>query len=201
MYICINDFIMRNLFLIPIFFVVTNVFSQKYDLNSHPLKSDVWVSSYVDSVTEFKPKEFKSFSFDFLYVTTNIDPEKVQEYLYESFNQFRTDYGLNKVEEDPTLTISSISHSKTLFVNYKHSQRKSITFSEAIAIIPFNMLSRVTEKDGDINKIIADSCFDIFVGCPSHMSILLNENPNRQYGFGITVKNGFISIVIQGDVK
>lgn len=192
---------MKNIFLIPIFFVVTNVFSQKYDLNSHPLKSDVWVSKYVDSTTEFRPKDYKSFSFNYSYVTSNIDPEKVQEYLFESFNQFRTDYGLNKVVEDSTLTKSSIAHSKSLFVNYKHSERKSMTFSEAIGIIPFNMLSRVTEKDGDINKIIADCCFDIFVGCPIHMSILLNENSNRQYGFGVTVKNGSISIVVQGDVK
>jgi len=192
---------MRNLFFIPIFLVVTNVFSQKYDLNSHPLKSDVWVSNYVDSTTEFRPKDYNSFSFNYSYVTSNINPQKVQEYLYESFNQFRNDYGLNKVVEDSTLTNSSIVHSKSLFVNYKHSERKTMTFSEAIAIIPFNMLSRITEKDGDINKIIANCCFDIFVGCPEHMSILLNENPNRQYGFGVTVKNNSISIVIQGDVK
>ena len=112
---------MKNLFFIPIFLVVTNVFSQKYDLNSHPLKSDVWVSDYVDSTTEFRPKDYNSFSFNYSYVTTNINPEKVQEYLYESFNQFRTDYGLNKVAEDSTLTNSSIAHSKSLFVNYKHS--------------------------------------------------------------------------------
>lgn len=200
---------MKNLFLFVSLFVVINVFSQQYGLDTHPLKSDIWMAKNLDTVTEVRPKEYDRFCFDYSYVTKNIDPVKIQQYLFESYNQFRSDYGLIKVDESLTLTNSAIDHSKKLFIKYEHSTRKSMSFSEAIAIIPFTMFSRISEKDGDVNKIIADACFDFFVGCPIHMSILLNEKPNRQYGCGITVKKwsknereyGSISIVIQGESK
>ena len=192
---------MKNIFLIPLFFVTTNIFSQKYDLNSHPLTSDVWRSVYVDSVIEFRPKDYNSFSFDLSYLNSTINPVKIQEYLLGSFNEFRSDYGLHTVNEDSTLTQNCIVYSKQILDNFVHSPRPSNRFTEAIAIIPFNMFSRVTEKNGDINKVIADCCFDTFVGCPAHMAILLKDDPNRKYGFGITVTNSSISIVVQSDIK
>jgi|688.fasta_scaffold102600_4 hypothetical protein len=192
---------MKNIFLIPIFFVVTNVFSQKYDLNSHPLKSDVWETKYIDSVSDFKPKNYKGFSFDVSYVKSNIDPVKIQGYLHESLNRFRSDYNLNSVIEDTLLTKSSIEYSKQLLVKFKHDENAGKLFSEAIVTIPFIMFSRITEKDVDINKIIADCCFDIFVGSPSHMSVLLNENPKRQFGFGITVTDVNIGVVVRSVIK
>lgn len=192
---------MKNIFLVPILFVVTNVFSQKYDLNSHPLHSDVWRSVYDDSTTEVRPKNFNSFTLDLTYLESKINPTKIQSYLFESFNKFRTDYGIPITEEDSTLTLKSIEYSKYILSNFVHSKRDSKRSEEAICTIPMTMFSRISEKDGDINKIIADCCFDIFVGSPAHMSILLNEDPKRKYGFGITVTSRNVSIVVQSDVK
>ena len=192
---------MKNIFLIPILFVVTNVFSQKYDLTSHPLHSDVWRSVYDDSTTEVRPKNFNAFSLDLTYLELKINPTKIQSYLFESFNKFRTDYGVPTADEDSTLTLKSIEYSKYILSNFVHSKSNSKRFEEAICTIPMTMFSRISEKDGDINKIIADCCFDIFVGSPAHMSILLNEDPKRKYGFGITVTNRNVSIVVQSDVK
>ena len=192
---------MKNLFLMPIFFVVMNVFSQKYNLKPHPLYSDVWETEYVDSVSDFKPKNYNGFSFDVSYVKSNINPAKIQGHLHESLNKFRSDYNLNSVVEDTLLTKSSIEYSKQLLVKFKHDENAGKLFSEAIVTIPFILFSRITEKDGDINKIIADCCFDIFVGSPSHMSVLLNENPKRQFGFGITIKDGNIGVVVRSGIK
>jgi hypothetical protein len=192
---------MKNIFLVPILFVITNVFSQKYDLNSHPLHSDVWRSVYDDSTTEVRPKNFNSFTLDLTYLESKINPTKIQSYLFESFNKFRTDYGVPITEEDSTLTLKSIEYSKYILSNFVHSKRDSKRSEEAICTIPMTMFSRISEKDGDINKIIADCCFDIFVGSPAHMSILLNEDPKRKYGFGITVTSRNVSIVVQSDVK
>jgi len=192
---------MKNIFLVPILFVITNVFSQKYDLNSHPLHSDVWRSVYDDSTTEVRPKNFNSFTLDLTYLESKINPTKIQSYLFESFNKFRTDYGVPITEEDSTLTLKSIEYSKYILSNFVHSKRDSKRSEEAICTIPMTMFSRISEKDGDINKIIADCCFDIFVGSPAHMSILLNETPNRKFGFGITVTSRNVSVVVQSDVK
>jgi hypothetical protein len=192
---------MKNLFLMPIFFVVMNVFSQKYNLKPYPLYSDVWETEYVDSVSDFKPKNYNGFSFDVSYVKSNINPAKIQGYLHESLNKFRFDYNLNSVVEDTLLTKSSIEYSKQLLVKFKHDENAGKLFSEAIVTIPFIMFSRITEKDGDINKIISDCCFDIFVGSPSHMSVLLNENPKRQFGFGVTIKDGNIGVVVRSGIK
>jgi hypothetical protein len=132
---------------------------------------------------------------------SKINPTKIQSYLFESFNKFRTDYGVPITEEDSTLTLKSIEYSKYILSNFVHSKRDSKRSEEAICTIPMTMFSRISEKDGDINKIIADCCFDIFVGSPAHMSILLNEDPKRKYGFGITVTSRNVSIVVQSDVK
>jgi hypothetical protein len=177
------------------------LFAQKYDLTSHPLISEVWKSVYKDSVSEFRPIGFKSFSFDHKYISDNIDQVKIQSYLYESFNKFRTDYGLKTVLEDTNLSSSSKEYSMQILNDFKHDFNAGILFSEAIAEIPFNMLSRISIIDGDFNKIIADCCFDIFVGSPAHMSILLNENPKRYFGFGISVSNKIIGVVVRSASK
>jgi hypothetical protein len=192
---------MKNIFFIPFFFVITNVFSQKYTLKTHPLHSDVWTTVYVDSVSEFKPKDYKTFSFDLSYLNANINPVKIQDYLLQSFNEFRMDYGVHSVKENQLLTNNCITYSKQILVKFTHGPRLSDRFTEAIVILPFNMLSRISDKDGDINKVIADCCFDIFVGSPAHMEILLKEDLGREYGFGITVTNNSISIVVQSDIK
>ena len=189
-----------------IFFIILSMssiglFAQKYDLTSHPLISEVWKSVYKDSVSEFRPIGFKSFSFDHKYISDNIDQVKIQSYLHESLNKFRADYGLKPVVEDTILSSSSIKYAKQIRIDFKHDINAGILFSEAIASIPFIMLSRISKKDGDFNKIIADCCFDIFVGSPAHMSILLNENPNRNFGFGISVSDKIISIVVRSTSK
>lgn len=178
-----------------------NVYAQKYDLFTHPLHSDIWRSVYIDSTTEFRPKYFKSFGADLSYVDSTIDQSKIQSYLFESFNQFRMDYGVSLVEEDLELTSNSIEYSKVILRKLEHSKSKSKRFEEAICNIPMTMFSKISEENGDINKIIADCCFDIFVGSPAHMAILLNVESNRKFGFGISVTSRNVSIVIQSDVN
>jgi hypothetical protein len=188
---------MKKVFLFALLIISPNLFSQKYDLNSHPLISKVWRSVYIDSTTEVRPIGFKSFCFDHKYINENIDEIKIQNYLFESLNKFRIEYGIKPVLEDTLLTNSSIEFAKQIFNDYNHHFEAGKLFNEAIAIIPRNMLSRISKQDGDFNKIVADCCFDMFVGSPGHMAILLDENQKIQFGVGASVKDGDVSIVVR----
>jgi len=63
------------------------------------------------------------------------------------------------------------------------------------------MFSLVTEKDGDINKVIADAYFDYYVSSERHTDMLLNEN-HIYYGFGLSMRDkSMFGVVRSSNVK
>ena len=68
--------------------------------------------------------------------------------------------------------------------------------SENIASMYLCQFSHLTEKDGDLNKIIADSFFDDYVVSESHTKMLLNEN-HTYYGFGLVRTGTKLSTVVR----
>ena len=177
---------------------------QTYDLNECPLYSKIWKSSYVKNgnviTTKLLPKNGGNFGLNTKYVEENVDVIKIQDYLLTAFNEFRHDYKCNSIVEDTVVTKECIEYSKLIFGNYVHYDGLPSNQSECVGNIPFVILTKVTKEDGDINKLIAESCFDTFVGCPAHMALLL-DNKMKDYGFGVTVMNNNIFIVIRGIKK
>jgi uncharacterized protein YkwD len=129
------------------------------------------------------------------YAKENTDEEKVKSYLYESFNEFRKDYELYPVKENKKLTKRAQEYSKQLTKKYKHSNSQG-KYAECIAYFHRSMLHAITEGE-NVNKIIAECCFDTFVGSFSHMKILLKEDKRYEYGFGVTITDTKIFVVIQ----
>lgn len=175
-------------------------FSQTYDLDDHPLCSKVWKSERVfddgDQYTLFIPIEGGSFDYDLTYVQNNLNEIKINNYLLESFNEFRKDYGLCLVAEDSNVSKNCREYSK--FRNgFVHDKNKPKNQSECIASVPFIMLTKIKKEQGDINKIISECCFDIFVGCPSHMSLLCDPKA-KIFGFGVVVENEKLNVVVRG---
>lgn len=176
-------------------------YTQTYDLNECPLHSNVWVSKYVIqngiTTTEIKPIGGGNFGLNTSYVKTNIDVDKINEYLLQSFNEFRKDYKVSIVTEDDVMSKECESFAKTLNGKLVHSKNRPSNQSECLGSVPFMLLSKVTEKDGDINKIIADCCFDIFIGCPGHTALLLDPKC-KTYGFGVNITSSGIDVVVRG---
>lgn len=177
---------------------------QTYDLNECPLYSKIWKSSYVknDNVitTKLLPKNGGNFETNTKYVEKNIDVVKIQSYLLTAFNEFRHDYKCGSIVEDTMVTKECVEYSKLVFGNYVHYDGLPSNQSECLAGVSFILFTKVTKEDGDFNKIVAESCFDVFVGCPAHMSALL-DNRIKNYGFGVTMNKGCIYIIIRGILK
>ncbi len=162
----------------------------QYDLNSHPLFSDVWRIEPIEYNGQYTnnlhPKDTtKSFSYKTKHITPSIDLVKVKSYLSQSYKEFRSDYGLYTPVEDKKMSKQCKVYSKTLInKTLKHSNNKN-NYSECLGNINYFTLSHLDTNNVDINKVIADCFFDLFVGCPAHMSILLNENISS-VGFGFS---------------
>jgi hypothetical protein len=125
---------------------------------------------------------------------SKIDTNKIKKYLLPSFNEFRKDYGLKSVVESDSLSKSCELYSQKIITDFKH---ENITKGfECIAKVGYVLFSNVKPTDGDINKIIADSVFDHFVGSIGHMTFLLGDYD--VWGFGLTFKQGIISTVFRG---
>lgn len=170
----------------------------QYDLNSHPLFSDVWRMEqieYFGQLTNYLlPKDTtKSFGFETNHIRPAIDLVKVKSYLAQSYKEFRSDYGLYTPVEDKKMSKQCEVYSKTLInkgvlkhSDYSDSKNK---YSECLGSVNYMTLSHLDTNNIDINKVIADCFFDLFVGCPAHMSILLNENISS-VGFGFSEEAG-----------
>ena len=137
------------------------------------------------------------------YVKDNIDLVKVESYLLESLNEFRADYGKPPVKESKWLTKISEAYASKLHNNFRHDFKglkqywnKGISMSENIASMYLCQFSHLTEKDGDLNKIIADSFFDDYVVSESHTKMLLNED-HTYYGFGLVRTGSKLSTVVR----
>lgn len=176
------------------FLIITFVLhSQVYQMNS-----DIWL--YDTSTKTFKPKNAESFGFLSKEVIQKIDTSKINSYLIESMNEFRKFYGSNEVKEDIELTKICKSYSKKLSQKLVHDPQIPSNQSEVITKINFILLSKIDTNLYDINKVIADCCFDIFVASESHMKLLL-DNTMTHYGFGIYQDKTTFNICIRGTKK
>jgi uncharacterized protein YkwD len=131
-----------------------------------------------------------------LILEYKIDTNKINSYMLESLNKFRKDYGKSSVTEDNNLTKSSKLYAKSLSKEFKHDYDRTDKTSEVIAKLNFIMFTKVDLKKYDINKVIADCCFDIFIRSYGHMSILLDENA-KYFGFGLYQTSNYFMICIR----
>jgi uncharacterized protein YkwD len=182
---------MKNLIVFVFSFFIFNSFSQTYEMYS-----DVW--EYVSKDSKMiVPKGGGSFSVPSDDMLKQIDTNKINSYMLESFNKFRKDYGKLPVKESRELTLSSKSYAKCLVNEFKHDYNRSDkSTSEVIATLSLIKLSNVDLSKYDINKVIADCCFDAFVGSYGHMSILLDNNA-KEFGFGIYNTGKSIKICVR----
>jgi len=180
----------------------------EYNYVDWPMNSQIWklkpTGKYVTDKNSSKygverfmrlPTEGRTNTIKNSYVEENIDEEKVKSYLYESFNEFRKDYKIDPVKENKKLTKQSQEYSTQLVKKYRHSNTQG-KFAECIAYFPRIAVNAIREGE-NVNKIVAECCFDTFVGSSAHMAILLKEDKIYEYGFGVTIHNGGIYIVIR----
>ena len=194
---------MKNIILTLLTLLTLTTYSQKVDCVKYPLHSDIWEFVCDKSMgIMIIPEQGGSFPIKTSdYVKDNIDLVKVESYLLESLNEFRADYGKPPVKESKWLTKISEDYASKLHNNFKHDYierywNKGISMSENIASMYLCQFSHLTEKDGDLNKIIADSFFDDYVVSEGHTKMLLNEN-HTYYGFGLARTGTKLSTVVR----
>ena len=201
---------MKTLILILTILVTLTVRAQ--GVPKYKLYSKIWKFENVNGRLFLSPMSGGNFdmSYDkFVLLKKSIDTNKVKQYLYESFNSFRKDYGKSVVKYSDSLSKDCEVYSRGLLINYEHSNIK-MNSMECVNIIDLHKFNNTTKSDGDINRIIAESIFDSFVTSDIHMDLLLSEY-FKTYGFGITFnynttsnvfgQNNTISIVVRGMVK
>ena len=59
------------------------------------------------------------------------------------------------------------------------------------------MFNNITKSNGDLNRIVADCIFDIFIISQKHSDILLKDTTKYEVGFGVTFTEWGIMVVIQ----
>ena len=193
---------MKNIILTLLTLLTLTAYSQKVDCVTHTLYSDIWEIVCDENLgIMVVPKGGGSFPLTSDYVKDNIDLVKVESYLLESLNEFRADYGKPPVKESKWLTKISEDYASKLHNNFKHDYierywNKGISMSENIASMYLCQFSHLTDKDGDLNKIIADSFFDDYVVSEGHTKMLLNEN-HTYYGFGLARTGTKLSTVVR----
>jgi hypothetical protein len=183
---------MKTLFLILTILLTFNVNSQ----SGYKLYSKVWLFDFNSKTSVVQPiNGLVSFRYDYLdSVNSKIDTNKIKSYLFESFNEFRNDYGKCSVVEDKQLTIDCQKYSKKLVKKYCHD--KITKGAECISMLPIETFTLIKKTDGDFNKLVSECIFDIFVASKAHMSILLDEK-YKEFGFGFTLEDSTIHIVIR----
>lgn len=176
----------------------------KYDLAECPIHSKIWVKE--DSSRKARGEKgnaFKPVGKEYFNMKGNdsilnlISVAKIEKDLLTCFNEFRNDYQIPPVREDSTISRKCKAYSKRVFDKFEHDMYRPKNQTECIALIQFFLFNDVKPEDGDINRLVAESCFDIFVGSPAHMSLLLSEKEDV-FGFGIHQKGKTISVVVRG---
>ena len=180
---------MKNIIIILISILSLSVKAQytMYGVNVK-MYSDVWVLNN----NMLQPKVgIPSIKVD--HIKNAVDINKVREYLLESYNQFRADYGMNPVSENLKLSKGANQYAATL--NGKplvHSKGQNIQYEECMVNLYYMNLSHLDPNKVDINKVIADCYFDVFVNCPAHMASLIKPSLTVS-GFGISQNDaGFV---------
>ena len=185
-----------------LFAIITVVSFTQNDLCKYKMYSKIWRDSAVlengHKVFNIFPINSKCFSFNTSYIEQNINECEIENYLLDTFNEFRKDYKAVPVTQNVELTKGADQYSKKITKSkFEHDVNLPYGQCECISGIAFIMFSKVTKEVGNINKIIADSYFDIFANSNSHMDILLDKRVTT-FGFGVTVVGEYISIVIRG---
>ena len=192
---------MKNLF-VTSFLILTSFFyfSQfKYPLSKYGMKSEIWIAESYDydkNLTSIGPKDGGGFTYDESYIS-EVDINKVQEHLEKSFNDFRKSYNLNPANVDKDLMKECIDDAKNMNQKngiFKNNNKNTKQFWDKIPVL---MFANVNIKKIDINKAIADSFFDYFVGDDEGMSMVLDDS-NKKYGFGVSYNQkdyGFYLVV------
>jgi len=195
---------MKKILITLLTLVSLMTYGQKISCLEYTLYSDIWSQECGDNeIQRILPKNHKGFSLDTEYIENNIDERKVESYLLESLNSFRVDYGIGPVKESKWLTkISEVYVRKLSNSVFEHDNigRYGIQMRENICGYMMLTFSRVTAKDGDLNKIIADTYFDRYVCSSGHMGMLLSDD--EYFGFGFIIKGyEMFGVVRSSNVK
>lgn len=184
---------MKTSVTILVFLMTFNVYSQ----SGYKLYSKVWLFDLNSKTAVVQPIDGSYyFRYDFLdSVKSKIDTNKIKAYLFESFNEFRNDYGKSSVVENSQLTSDSQKYSKKLVKKFCHDNITKGT--ECISTLSLITLTLIKKSDGDFNKIVAECIFDIFATSKAHMTRLLNEE-YKEFGFGVTFEGTYAYIVVRG---
>lgn len=189
---------MKTLATILLFLVTFNVNSQ---VTKYKLYSKIWFIQKSDrNGLSLNPKNGTGYDFTKTDSIKNlIDSNKVKKFLYESFNEFRHDYGKSSVKFSDSISKECEDFSRTLSKKYEHADFIGHNSGECLNMMLVSLLTTVKKSDGDINKIVADCIFDSFAISDNHMDILLSDNYNT-YGVGLTFTKYRINIVIRGSM-
>ncbi len=187
---------MKNL-LIILTILISSVSYAGGVTSDYPLYSDIWSWDYTNDDPRLKTNDGGNFGFGMdSIVESQIDEDKIRGYLFDACVKFRADYGITTpITEDPEMSKRATEHVKD-GKGFRHSDSKG-EYSEVISTLLWFMFSKITPEDGDINKIIADCYFDIFVSSNSHMEILLEDVPNLRFGFGLNQMGGSTAVCVQ----
>jgi len=164
-------------------------FSQSFDLYS-----DVW--SFSKDTKEITPINGGRFSYPSCELLSKIDTSEIRNLLLESFNQFRNDYKKPSVIEDSKMSILATIYAKNLTNNFCHDVNLPKDQSESISNINYALISKIDHTNQNVNKVIADCIFDIFICSDNHTLMLLNEN-HTKYGFGFYQNKYSFSVCIR----
>jgi uncharacterized protein YkwD len=178
---------MKKILITLLTLVSMTLYGQKVPCADYTLYSDIWRADCNNGIFMLLPKEGNAFPMVTPpYFKNNFDEKKIGSYLLESLNEFRADYGKPPVKESKWLTKVSDTYSKKLLKSFKHEyDREGQAYTaENIAHYEVGLFSLITEEDGDINKIIADAYFDLYVVSEGHTGMLLSDH--KYFGFGIT---------------
>lgn len=173
-----------------------------YSQEHYPMYSDIWSTGKCTDAAGYThtilPKDGGAFPLSGLNIQDYIDVKIIKSYLLQSLNEFRKDYGEGPVKESQYLNKISQNYcnkmSKMPRIKHDDLNRYGIQMSENISDMSTYMFKHLNEDD-DLNKIVADSYFDIFVCSSGHMRILLSDN--EWFGFGLVQRGNFFSIVIK----
>jgi uncharacterized protein YkwD len=136
-----------------------------------------------------------------------MDTNKVKSYLGKSFNDFRVKHGKSKVVINDSLSKKCEQYAKKLSDKFfKHATEKERGNSmECIGIASYfanhyinhrNEPYVVNDKTVDVNKMVADLMFEVFLPSKAHMEALLGNY--KTYGIGVKFVDGSYIIVVRG---
>lgn len=175
-----------NFFFLLILSSVT--FCQSFDMYS-----DIW--TYSKDTKEITPINGGKFSYPSCELLSKIDTSEIRNLLLESFNQFRNDYKKPSVIEDSKMSILATIYAKNLTNNFCHDVNLPKDQAESISNINYVLISKI-DHNQNVNKVIADCVFDIFICSDNHTLMLLNEN-HTKYGFGFYQNKSSFSVCIR----